>query len=111
MNEEKEKMLSGECYDPMDKVILEEKMYAQKLLYHYNRTEEWEGGKRYKILKMLLGNSGELVTIELSFRCDYGKNIFIGEEFYANYDCVMLDTCPIVIGDKRSEEASCRERV
>ncbi len=37
--------------------------------------------------------------IEPSFRCDYGYNIYLGKEFYANFDCVMLDVCPIHIGD------------
>ena len=92
-------MLGGEYYDANDKELLEDKKFAQKLLVLYNQTEEWEDGERYRILKTLLGKSGELITIEPSFRCDYGKNIYIGEEFYANYDCVMLDTSPIVIGD------------
>ena len=82
---EKEKMLGGEYFDPNDKVLLEEKKYAKELLSIYNQTEEWEDGERYRILKRLFGKSGELITIEPSFRCDYGKNIYIDEEFYAYY--------------------------
>jgi maltose O-acetyltransferase len=96
---EKRKMLNGEYYNPMDEKLIEERLHVQKLLYQYNRTEEWEDGKRYTILKKLLGSSGESITIMPSFKCEYGKNIYIGEDFYANYDCLMLDVCPIVIGN------------
>ena len=37
--------------------------------------------------------------VEPSFRCDYGFNIRVGENFYANYDCIMLDSAPITIGE------------
>ncbi len=57
-------------------------------------TEE----QRQHILAELFARAGD-AYIEPSFRCDYGYNIFLGAGFYANFDCVMLDVCPIHIGD------------
>lgn len=54
---------------------------------------------RQELLLELLGSTGNYFYIEPTFRCDYGYNIHIGENFYANFDCVMLDVCEIRIGD------------
>ena len=51
------------------------------------------------LLKELFGSTGTDVYVEPNFRCDYGYNIHVGEGFYANYDCIMLDSAPITIGD------------
>lgn len=51
------------------------------------------------MLKELFGSTGGKLHIEPTFRCDYGYNIHVGENFYANYDCVFLDVCEIQIGD------------
>src|SRR5690625_6980033 len=59
---------------------------------------EMEHQKRAEILRELLGGTGENIDIQPTFRCDYGSNIYVGENFYANFDCVMLDVCEIRIG-------------
>ncbi len=41
---------------------------------------------------------GKNVTIEPTFRCDYGRNIHIGDNFFANFDCIILDVCTVTIG-------------
>lgn len=51
------------------------------------------------MLKGLFGHIGERCYIEPTFRCDYGYNISVGENFYMNYDCLLLDIAPITIGD------------
>jgi maltose O-acetyltransferase len=99
ISDEKRKMLIEGHYNPDDEKLKEERLYTQKLLHQFNGTEELEHEKRYLILKKLLGSSENNITIESSFQCDYGKNIFIGEDFFANYNCVLLDACAIVIGD------------
>ncbi|MCA1921673.1 DapH/DapD/GlmU-related protein, partial [Buttiauxella noackiae] len=53
---------------------------------------------RSELLEQLLGQSLD-AYIEPSFRCDYGYNIFLGKNFYANFDCVILDVCPVHIGE------------
>ena len=99
MKTEKEKMLQGELYDPTDQVLMIEKQTARRLARFYNQTGEKEEKIRTELLKGLLGRAGERLFIEPPFRCDYGYNIHLGENFYANFDCVILDVCPVTIGD------------
>src|SRR5690606_4312998 len=72
---------------------------ARRLTRLYNQTFETEDAKRKELLQELLGSTGKHYYIEPDFRCDYGYNIHVGENFYANFDCVMLDVCEIRIGD------------
>lgn len=96
---EKEKMLRGEGYIASDKELVNDRKNARKLTRMYNQTREDEDKKRSEILKNLLGTIGNNVFIEPNFRCDYGYNIHLGENFFANFDCIMLDICKINIGD------------
>src|SRR5690625_5181532 len=98
METEKEKMLQGALYNPEDPTLVKERENARRLTRVYNETSETEHGKRMEVLKALLGGTGENFYIEPTFRCDYGSNIYVGEHFYANFDCVMLDVCEIRIG-------------
>ncbi|MFJ5768949.1 sugar O-acetyltransferase [Psychrobacillus sp. NPDC093180] len=99
MKSEKEKMLSGELYNAADPELFHERMQARKLTRLFNQTIETADDKRIELLKELLGSTKDTFYIEPSFRCDYGYNIHIGENFYANFDCVFLDVCEIRIGD------------
>lgn len=96
---EKEKMIKGEMYFANDEVLVKERLKARRLFNEFNNTSEVELEKRTEILKMLFGNVAKNIYIEPSFKCDYGYNITVGDNFFANYDCVMLDVCPITIGD------------
>lgn len=96
---EKEKMQDGMLYYVFDEQLTKEREDAKMKTYEYNLTRPTELNKRKEILKTLLGSMGEQIHIEPSFKCDYGYNIHVGENFYANFDCVMLDVCPIEIGD------------
>lgn len=98
MNEEKQKMISGLPYQPADEVLRADRLRARELLHRYNHSSPNNNVERKTILTELLGQ-GVGAYIEPSFRCDYGYNIYLGKEFYANFDCVMLDVCPIHIGD------------
>lgn len=95
---EKEKMLSGQMYCDWDPELVEMRKRARLLTEEYNKASIAQPDKRTKILRELLGSCGERVYIEPTFNCDYGKNIYIGENFYANYNCVFLDVCEIRIG-------------
>ena len=99
MKTEKEKMLNGELYHAANPELLQERMNARRLTRLYNQTIETDDDKRTKLLKELFGSTGENLYIEPTFRCDYGYNIHVGENFYANFDCVFLDVCEIRIGD------------
>lgn len=99
MKTEKQKMLDGEPYFAGDVQLTEERSRARRLIYTYNNTAPDELEARQNILSQLFGSVGESIFIEPSFKCDYGYNIYVGENFYANFDCVMLDVCKIEIGD------------
>jgi maltose O-acetyltransferase len=99
MKTEKEKMLQGEFYNPGDPELVNERLNARRLTRLYNQTPETEGNQRTELLKELFGSTGNNLFIEPAFRCDYGYNIHVGENFYANFDCVFLDVCEIRIGD------------
>lgn len=99
MKSEKEKMINGELYCAADPQLVQERERARKLTRLYNQTLETEQEKRVELLKELLGSTGKNVYIEPSFRCDYGYNIHVGENFYMNFDCVILDVCEVRIGD------------
>ena len=96
---EKEKMIKGEMYFSADEVLVNERNRARILTRDFNNTTEDELDKRAEILKELLGKIGKNIYIEPNFRCDYGYNIYVGENFYANFDCLLLDVCPIKIGN------------
>lgn len=98
MSDEKRKMIAGEHYRPSDDTLRIDRVRARQLIHRYNHTAPDEKTERALLLRELLGK-GDDAYIEPTFRCDYGYNIFLGANFYANFDCVMLDVCPIHIGD------------
>ncbi|MFD0825696.1 sugar O-acetyltransferase [Neobacillus sp. M.A.Huq-85] len=98
MKTEKEKMLDGELYNPADPVLVKDRENARRLIRLFNQSLETEAGKRTDILKELFGSTGENIFVEPNLRCDYGSNLHVGENFYANFDCVFLDVCEIRIG-------------
>jgi maltose O-acetyltransferase len=95
---EKEKMIKGENYLASDQELVNDRKNARRLTREYNLTTETEIDKRTTILKQLFGTTGDSLYIEPTFRCDYGFNVHVGDNFYANFDCVILDVCPVHIG-------------
>lgn len=98
MSEEKRKMIAGELYRPQDPELKADRLRARQRLHAFNHSEPEETALRKQLLAELLGE-GEDAWFEPPFRCDYGYNIVVGEAFYANFDCVILDVCPVHIGD------------
>ena len=95
---EKQKMLAGELYDSSDEELARDRLHARRLTRTFNSTFENEQANRHSLLKQLFGSlSGEAV-VEPPFYCDYGYNIHVGEGFYANFDCVILDVCEVRVG-------------
>lgn len=96
----KERMINNLPYKSWLDGLSEDRLECKKKIYEYNnlRPEDDEG--RRKILKELLGRMGEgYFNIEPPFRCDYGYNIEIGDNFFANYNFVVLDVGKIRIGN------------
>lgn len=98
MSDEKRKMIAGELYRPGDETLRADRLRARQLIHRYNPTSPDERDERNALLRELFSRDHD-AYIEPGFRCDYGYNLFLGKNFYANFDCVMLDVCPIRIGD------------
>lgn len=95
---EYEKMLAGELYDAGDTELKEMRVKARDLLQRYNQTA-FDKAVREKLLHELLGKAGENIDIQTPFYCDYGCHIEVGNNFFANFNCVFLDCNYIKIGD------------
>lgn len=96
---EKEKMLAGELYLANDEELVGLRSRCRQITRAYNATREDERDVRRALLNRLLGNMSPKIEIEPPFYCDYGSNIYLGQNFYANFGVVMLDCAHIVIGD------------
>jgi maltose O-acetyltransferase len=99
MQSEKEKMLAGELYDPLDSELVRGRERARDLCQDLNATRERDQEARRSILKQLLGQGGDSVWMQPPFFCDYGSNILLGERVFFNFNCVVLDVCVVKIGD------------
>jgi len=96
---EKEKMLSGKLYIAQDAELKREFLNARRITRLFNRTTEEELALRQQLLEELFEETGENIYIEPPFRCDYGCHISVGENFYANFDCIILDVNKVKIGN------------
>ncbi|GAB3661663.1 sugar O-acetyltransferase [Echinicola sediminis] len=95
---EQQKMLAGQLYNTLDPELIAKYHKARKLLKCYNGLDSEEMAQRTEILEQLLGDKGKDVWIEAPFYCDYGDNIFIGEQTFVNMNCTFLDDNIIKIG-------------
>lgn len=96
---EKEKMLEGKPYRAFGDELVAERQAAKELIFEFNALHPSKIEQRDKIIKRLFGKTGKNFIIEPPFRCDYGYNISIGENFYANYNCTIIDCATVTIGD------------
>jgi maltose O-acetyltransferase len=96
---EREKMLAGELYDPMDSELVAARHRARDLCQDLNATREAEEERRRGILTSLIPVGGDTVWLQPPFFCDYGANIRLGQRVFFNFNCVVLDVCPVAIGD------------
>ena len=96
---EREKMLSGELYDPTDKELEQLRVNARKLARKYNSTDEDDQEKQAQILRELLPATEELPYLQAPVYFDYGCNTFFGRFSSANFNFTCLDVCEIHIGD------------
>ena len=97
---EKEKRDNGELYNPnYDKELISEMRKAKELCYNYNNINPLNQEERKEYIKKILGKTGKEIIIESNFFCDYGYNIEVGENFYTNHNCVILDGAKVKFGD------------
>ena len=91
-------MLDGELYDASDAQLTAMREGARLLLFQYNQLTAASRESKMAILQQLLGRSSN-ANIEPPFYCDYGRHILVGENFYMNFNCVILDCARVTIGD------------
>lgn len=99
MPTEKDKMLSGDWYNPLDKVLSAERLAARRLQHQFNQSSPDDTHLRRELLKQWLPNTGKHFYVEPPFFCDYGYNIKTGNKVFFNYNCVVLDVAPVHIGN------------
>jgi maltose O-acetyltransferase len=99
MRTEREKMLAGELYDPLDPELVLARGRARGLCQDLNATRERDQDARRSILKQLFGRGGESAWMQPPFYCDYGSNILLGARVFFNFNCVVLDVCRVTVGD------------
>lgn len=96
---EREKMLSGQLYCADEPELNAARHRADLLCRQLNALPMAETELRMEVLRQLLGKVGKNCAINPQFRCDYGSYIQVGENFFANYNCVILDCAPVTFGD------------
>lgn len=97
---EKEKMLAGMIYDAnYDETLIEERLKCKELCRDYNDLRPRQTAEREELLHEILGKIKDRILIEQPFYCDYGYNISVGSNFYANFNLVILDEASVSFGD------------
>lgn len=96
---ELEKCMAGEYYNCHDKIFLEFKARARELLKEYNTLTYEQKEKKETLLKQLFGGIGSNVSVGQPFICDYGQNIYMGNNVSVNMNCTFVDCNKITIGD------------
>lgn len=99
MTTERQRMLAGELYDPLDPGLVSARERARDLCRALNDTRESQQSERRRILRDLFGAGGDSVWMQPPFHCDYGSNIYLGTRVFFNFNCIVLDVCEVRIGD------------
>lgn len=97
---EKEKMLRQMMYDAnYDEELITERKLAKDLCYDFNQLRPSDEASQQAVLNRLLGKVGKNTCIVAPFWCDYGYNIEVGENFFANHNTVILDGAKVTFGN------------
>ena len=94
---QKELMIAGQNYDPSDKELRADRKIIRKALQEIQAILDHD--MRGEACKQYFGATGENITVTNGIAFEYGYNIKVGENFYCNFNCILLDICPITIGD------------
>ncbi len=99
MLSEKKKMISGQPYKANDTELIQERLTIREILYDFNHTRPAESNKAQILIRKIFGQVGKNCFVEPDFKCDYGYNITVGDNFYANFNCIILDCAKVTIGN------------
>lgn len=96
---QRERMLSGLPYKAWLDGLEEDRQACKQKIYDFNQLPPSRQSKEApQMIKNILGKTGESVWVEAPFHCDYGWNIEVGENFYANYNLTILDVGKVTLG-------------
>ena len=95
MPTEREKMLAGDLYNPLDPELVRARERARDLCQILNNTRESQQQERRSVLTDLLGFGGDTVWMQPPFYCDYGTNRHLGMRVFFNFNCIVLDVCEV----------------
>lgn len=90
-------MATGKPHNDLDPLLIEARNKATEDTNKLNA--ENDPAKKEELIRKLFGSAGKTPFVNPNFRCEFGQNIHVGDNFYANYDCVILDGAPVTIGD------------
>ena len=96
---QKQRMLAGLPYKAWEDGLKEERIANKLRIQEYNSLPANDFKRKDELIRSILGKVGKDVWIESPFFCDYGYNIEVGDNFYTNYNCVILDVGKVIIGD------------
>ena len=95
---QKERMLAGLPYKAWLDGLAEERLENKKRVFRFNNMEPDKFEEKIAMIKEIFGKTGETIFVEAPFHCDYGYNIEVGENFFANYNLTILDVGKVKIG-------------
>lgn len=93
------KMLAGEVYDAVYAPFLTLLRETRAVIRTFNDADPSDDEGLLKILRSLLGKCGDRIHVNQPFRCDYGCNISVGDNFFANFNLTILDEAEVTIGN------------
>lgn len=97
---EKEKMSKGLLYNAgTDRSLSHDRLVCKDLCFAYNQLPPSQTSKREELLRRIVARAGKNPWVEPPFWCDYGCNIQVGDNFYVNHNCVILDGAKVTFGD------------
>ena len=92
-------MMSGKPYDALHPALTGLLAATREKIWEFNSLRPSEKTRQRELLDEILGHHGENFHVNQPFRCDYGINISVGENFFANFNLTILDEAPVEIGD------------
>ena len=100
MRSERDKMIAGELYAAMDPALVAARVRARELCRAINEVAVSDVAQKQRLAEQLFAAGGDTVELQPPFFCDYGSNITLGAHVFFNFNCVVLDVCPVTIGDE-----------
>ena len=99
MKTEFQKCMDGEVFNGMDKELYEMTLRTKRLLRDLNAKDFSDVEGQHEIMRQMLGGMGSNAHIDIDFHCEFGKNIFLGDNVMINMDCTFVDNNRIEIGN------------